>query len=190
VAAGLLDVNLVVADVPTSPDELTALLAERGAASAWVTGDPARSEGSAQGNALERLIARTPRVAHLPVVAPLTGIRGAFERFLALAASADLRVVRVCPAAQHFPLASWVLSPLPEACADAGIALMIDFAPRPPDWRGVLNLARDHPALPLIVTGLDGSERFALPALLDAAPNVVVDAGPLSAYQLTERIAS
>jgi hypothetical protein len=168
-------VNLVVSESLSSPADFDGILAERQAAAAWVSAHAARRGDPGAGDALAAVTAERPDVAYLPVIAPPTADEGALDRALGFADSADLRVVRICPGAQRYPLASWVITPIPELCASSGLALMIDFAPAPPDWLAVLDLARRQPSLPVVVVGLDGSERYTLPALFDAAPNVLVD---------------
>jgi hypothetical protein len=118
-----------------------------------------------------------PALAALPVLVPPTAVPGALERAFLIAESADLRVVRLCPCTHGYPLAGWALSPLPELCADAGLAIMIDFAPGPASWQDVVKLARQHPSLPLIVTGAREPTSYVVPAVMDATANVVIDIG-------------
>lgn len=88
-------------------------------------------------------------------------------------------VVRLCPgAAGHgYPLADWVLSPLPETTARLSMALAIDYGEEPTAWAwdDVYRFARAYPGLAIVLLGVALDADRTCPALLDAAPNVLVD---------------
>jgi hypothetical protein len=163
-AVRAVDVNLAVAEMTASALEAAAaLLATHGLAGAWVT----TSEGEA--------VAAPPGLHVVPVLVPPTGAPDALDRAERIAAEAVLRVVRLCPTAHGYPLLDWVLTPLPELCARERMAMMLDFTPGEPPWRELVELARRHPALPLVVVG-GSMSMYTVPAVLDATANVILDA--------------
>jgi hypothetical protein len=171
-----IDVNLVVADATAA--ELRGwmeLMAEHGVARAWVTPRAARTGDPAAGDALAAACGGIDALQVMPVLVPPTGAPGALERALGIAASSALRVARLCPLGHGYPLVDWMLSPLPELCDRERMGLLLDFAPSEPPWRDVVDLARRHPALPLVVIGRLAGATYTVPAVLDATANVLVD---------------
>jgi hypothetical protein len=171
-----IDVNLVVADATAA--ELRGwmeLMAEHGLAGAWVTPRAARTGDPAAGDALAEACAGIDALQVMPVLVPPTGAPGALERAQEIAASATLRVVRLCPHGHGYPLVDWTVSPLPELCDRERMAMLLDFAPSDPPWRDIVDLARRHPALPLVAIGRLTGATHTVPAVLDATANVLVD---------------
>jgi hypothetical protein len=166
-AAGAVDVNLAVEHVTAAALQAAAdLLATHGLAGGWVTTGDAEP------------VAAPPGVHVVPVLVPPTGAPDALARAERIAAKAALRVVRVCPGTHGYPLLDWVLTPLPELCARERMAMMLDFSPGEPPWRELVELARQHPALPLVVVG-GSMSMYTVPAVLDATANVILDASGL-----------
>jgi hypothetical protein len=171
-----IDVNLIVEEATAA--ELhgwTELMAEHELAGAWVTPRAARTGDPAAGDALAAVCDGIDTLQVMPVLVPPTGAPGALERALRIAASAALRVVRLCPRGHGYPLVDWTVSPLPELCARERMAMVLDFAPGDPPWRDIVDLARRHPALPLVVIGGPAGAVHTMPAVLDATANVLVD---------------
>lgn len=96
----------------------------------------------------------------------------------ALSAGAS-RVVRLCPGAQGhaYPLFDWVLSPLPEVAVRFSLALAVDFgdAGTPMPWDDIYRFVRAYPDLAIVLLGVALGADLSYPALLDFAPNVIVD---------------
>ena len=94
----------------------------------------------------------------------------------ALAAGAP-HVVRLCPGpgGNLYPLADWVLAPLPAWCEREGVALAVEYgAGRAAPLSEVAHFARSAPEVPLL---LHGDRLSADPAewrLLDRCPNVLL----------------
>jgi hypothetical protein len=174
----VVDVN-VIAAASDDATSVQALLSERGADSGWLTSDAARDAAPGAHAAAQALAGEVDAVAHVPVLRPPTADTEALGSATAAAQSAALRVVRICPGRQGYPLESWVLSPIPEICADAQLAMAVEFTPDRPDWGRVVRFARDHQHLSLLVLCVDGRDRHVVPAVLDHAPNVVVHVGDL-----------
>jgi hypothetical protein len=168
-ASVAIDVNLVLDEVDVDDAGLT----ERGLAGAWVTARASRTDDPAVHDArLERVLAGSESLRPLPVLLPPTGITGAYARAREIVRAAPLHVVRLCPTGHRYPLADWVLSPIPELCERESFALVLDFAPADLPWSEVVAFARAFPSVPLVVLGV-GDERVA-PAALDAAPNLIL----------------
>jgi hypothetical protein len=173
--AGLdVDVDLVLDDA--SGDGLRALeerVAADGLGGAWVT--PAAAARGGDPGRFDEIVPSNGRVQVVPVLLPPAAEPGALERGERIAAGAPCRIARVCPTAHGYPLVDWVLSPLPEICARGRMALVLDFATDRVPWRDVADLARAFPALPLVVLGGRLGDERAIPAVLDATANVVVE---------------
>jgi hypothetical protein len=101
---------------------------------------------------------------------------------LAAAGSGAPRVVRLCPGydGHRFPLARWLLAPLPELCDAANVAVLLDYGPKQPlPWDEVVELARRHHSLSLVVLGRGTGERGVVRSCLDAVPNVIFEISAL-----------
>jgi len=122
-----------------------------------------------------------PGLDPVAVLVPPTGAPTAAERACRVAATARPRVVRLCPGGHRYPLAGWVLSPLPELCDRHGVALMLDFDARDVPWEQVVAFARSYPSVPMVVLDVAVGDDHALAAALDAAPNLVAHVGALRA---------
>jgi predicted TIM-barrel fold metal-dependent hydrolase len=92
------------------------------------------------------------------------------------------RVVRLHPGLHGgYPLASWLLAPLPELCDTADVAIVLDYtASLSVPWVEIVELARRNPSLCLVcVGGGRNGELGVLRAFLDAVANVVVELSAL-----------
>ena len=176
-----IDVNLVVeVEHADAAERAERRLASLGLGSAWVSPREACvNEPDAYDERLEAAFDAATSLLPVPVIVPPTGDPGAYERARRVADNAAVRVVRLCPAGHGYPLADWVLSPLPELCEREGLAVVIDFASEPIPWPAVLAFARTFPTLALVLLGVAVGEDRALPAALDAAPNLVFALGRL-----------
>lgn len=164
-----IEVNLVM----DAADVDAATLSERGLAGAWVTASPSRTDDPVAHDArLVRVLNRSELLRPVPVLVPPTGATGAYARAREIVGAAQLHVVRLCPTGHRYPLADWVLSPIPELCERESFALLLDFAPADPLWLDVVAFARAFPSVPIVVLGV-GDDRTA-PAALDAAPNLIL----------------
>jgi hypothetical protein len=140
----------------------------------WVSAASSRTaDPSASDDALAAVCDGSPTLVPVPVLVPPTGRNGAFDRAVRVAEAAERRLVRLCPAGHRYPLVDWVLSPLPELCQRAGIALLLDFEGWSPPWVEIVAFARSYPSLPMVVLGAEARDRAA-PAALDAALNLIV----------------
>jgi predicted TIM-barrel fold metal-dependent hydrolase len=175
-AGDAVDVNLVVDAAAVD----AARLEGDAIGAAWVTAARSRTEDPGEHDEqLARACEPWPSFHPLPVLVPPTGVAGAYERARRLAATARCRVVRLCPGGHGYPLADWVLSPLPELCQREGVSLVLDFAPVPVGWAETVAFARAYPSLPMVVLEAEVDVDRALPAALDAAPNLVLHVGRL-----------
>jgi hypothetical protein len=164
-----IDVNLVLE--AGAVDEV--VLSERGLGGAWVTANASRTDDPAAHDArLARVLNATETLRPVPVLVPPTGTNGAYARAREIIHSAPLHVVRLCPTGHRYPLADWVLSPIPELCERQSFTLLLDFAPADVPWLEVVAFARTFPSVPIVLLGV-GGERTA-PAALDAAPNLIL----------------
>jgi len=179
VARSGIDVNLVVDVSPADPAERAELtLAALDLDGAWVTAREALTgEPDAYDKRLVEALENSDRLAPLPVLVPPTGAPGVYDRARRIAETASLRVVRLCPGSHGYPLAEWVVSPLPELCERAGMAVVLDFAPEPVPWPALVDFARTFPTLALVVVGTAVDEDRTLPAALDATPNLLFAVG-------------
>jgi hypothetical protein len=164
-----IDVNLVLDTVAV--DDV--VLSERGLGGAWVTANASRTDDPAAPDArLGRDLSGSETLRPVPVLVPPTGTTGAYARAHEIVDSAPLHVVRLCPTGHRYPLADWVLSPIPELCERQSFTLLLDFAPADVPWLEAVAFARAFPSVPMVVLGV-GDERAA-PAALDAAPNLIL----------------
>src|SRR5439155_21608976 len=72
----------------------------------------------------------------------------------------------------RYPLAGWVLSPLPETCQRERLALGVDYLDQPADLGEVRAFAREYLRVPMLLYRANLAA-VALPALLESAPNVL-----------------
>jgi len=116
-ARAALDVNLVLGEAGDDLAESEQRLAERAVAAAWATAARARNGNPDEhDDRLARACKSSASHHSVPVLVPLTGVTGGFERARRLTASAGCRVIRLCPGGHRYPLVDWVLSPVPELC--------------------------------------------------------------------------
>lgn len=171
-AIAITDVNYriaVAAGVPASFAEVWAVDAEelrRGSSA----GLGQREAGLIAGMTRWQWVAKPP-FDHAEVASALTAAVGLGPR-----------VVRICPGTEghRFPLASWLLAPLPELCDEANIAVALDYGPLASlPWDEVVELARRHPSLCLVLLGRGTGELGVVRACLDAVPNVIFDISAL-----------
>ena len=170
-----IDVNLLV-EVGSDDvvERAERALAELELQAGWVTAAEAREdEPDTHDERLIRLCSESPSLLPVPALVPPAGVPGAYDRARRIATAAACRVVRLCPTTHRYVLADWVLNPLPELCDREGLAVVLDFAPDAVPWRDVVELARFYPRLPLVVLGVELGTDRSVPAVLDAAPNVI-----------------
>jgi predicted TIM-barrel fold metal-dependent hydrolase len=168
-ASVAIDINLVLDAAAVDG----AVLSERDLAAAWVTASASRTEDpAAYDDRLARILNQSESLRPVPVLLPPTGTTGAYARARAIVHRSPLHVVRLCPTGHRYPLADWVLSPIPELCERMSFTLLLDFAPADPPWLEVVSFARAFPSVPTVLLGV-GAERAA-PAALDAAPNLIL----------------
>jgi Amidohydrolase len=186
-AKAALDVNLVLDEVCDGAAPVEQRLDRRSVAAAWVTAAAARTDDPKQHDRrLAHACEGSETLRHVPVLVPPTGEPGAFQRAERLLAAGS-RIVRLCPGNHHYPLATWVLSPLPELCQREGAALVLDFGPERVDWVQTVAFARSYPSLPMVVLEADFSDR-AVPAVLDRASNVLLHLGRLETLDRIVRL--
>jgi hypothetical protein len=104
------------------------------------------------------------------------------EMAIGVATGPGPRVVRLCPGrhALGYPLASWLLAPLPELCDEANVAVLVDHAAsRSMPWSELVELARRHPSLAVVLSARGAGELGVLRSCLDAVPNVIVETSAL-----------
>ena len=101
------------------------------------------------------------------------------DRLQAAQTAGACRLVRLCPGAEGhgYPLSDWLLSPLPEVAARLSLSLAIDYgdAATPPPWNDIYRFVRTYPDLAIVLLGISLDADLAYAAVLDAAPNVLVD---------------
>jgi hypothetical protein len=120
----------------------------------------------------------TARLRRQPLVAPPID-EDAISAVLAERAAGACPLVRLRPGqpGDEYPLAPWVLSPLPEWCEREGLAIAVDYGPSmgAAAWAEVVAFARSYPAVPIVLLGAALSRRV-VPAALDAAVNLIIEA--------------
>jgi hypothetical protein len=120
--------------------------------------------------------------AQVTALPPVTG-SDAIDRVVDAIAGGACRAVRVAPGARghRYPLADWVLTPLPEVCDREGLALAVDWGGSEHiAWQEVVSFARAYPGLPLVLVGADLELDRAIPAALECAPNLVIELSALA----------
>jgi hypothetical protein len=140
----------------------------------WAVDPKERERGSAGGAGPRDLGHTTPTRWQFVAVPPFDGsvVASAIE----VAKSPGPRVLRLCPGRHGYPLASWLLAPLPELCDAAEVALVLDYAPpAQAAWTEIVELARRHPSLCLVLAGGLSGQLGVLRAFLDAVANVIVE---------------
>jgi hypothetical protein len=173
-AADCTDVNLVLDPEDDQVARSEQRLSMLGIAAAWVCASMSRqADPDANDERLARLCNGSPVLQPVPVLLPPAGAPGALGRARCITERADRRVVRICPSGHDYPLASWVLSPLPELLARADFALLLDFEPTPIRWQEAVPFAREYPSLPIVILAVNPHANRTLPAALDAAPNLL-----------------
>jgi hypothetical protein len=128
------------------------------------------------------------RLCVIPVLGPPAAHPGIVARARLLAARGSLRVVGLRPARDAYPLADWVLSPLPEICERERLALILDYVGTPVPWLEVVPFARRYPGLPMLLLGTAVGGDQAAPAALDTAANLVLGVGRLRAARDLARL--
>lgn len=113
-------------------------------------------------------------VLEAPVLGPPTAVVGAYESARRVVQESGCRAIRFCPGRDGYPLADWVLSPLPELCEREELAIVIDFDPASIAWSDVMTFARAFPTVPMVVLGVSVAGDRAVLAALDAAANLVL----------------
>ena len=94
--------------------------------------------------------------------------------------TSEVAAVVAYPRFQNFSLAPWSLGPLLTELARRRLPLLLPLAET--GWDEVFQLCRDHPSLPLVVTGLNYRQlRYLLP-LWEHCPNLYVDLSWLSVH--------
>ena len=130
-------------------------------------------EGEAASDPLE--LPDTPKAGERPVVVLVpTDVRSIRERLARWADAGAPRIARIHPGIRGhgYPLADWLLPPLPEVLDRDGWALGVDpGAARPYPWEPLVLLARRYPALPIVAYGAPLDDRATAPAL-DATRNL------------------
>jgi hypothetical protein len=176
-----IDVNLVVDEAVVD----TAVLGKRGLAGAWVTASASRTDDPEPHDArLADALKGSESLRPVPVLVPPTGAAGAYARAREIVDAAQLHVVRLCPSGHRYPLADWVLSPIPELCARENFALLLDFAPAGVPWLELVAFARAFPSVPMVALGV--ADERAAPAALDAAPNLILHVEQSISRELVE----
>lgn len=166
------DVSLVVRDVSADAlQRLASELRDAGLDSGWVILDDVRNDDLTSFDIAANGLPLSPVQVALPPVSEVGGLSRAEQ----VVAAARCRVQRLCPVAHGYPLAGWVLSPLPELCVREHMALLLDFGDESIPWADVVAFAREFPALPLVVLGGLREGDRAVAAALDATANVVIE---------------
>lgn len=121
-------------------------------------------------------------IPSIPVVPPSSSEQPAPHRLVEMMTEAGIAAAAVWPEVHHFDLAPYALGTLLEALAEAALPLVYHSrqgADHPwehrPDWRGVLECAREFEALDLVVlyTGMLQGRRVY--PMLEACPRLTVD---------------
>ena len=93
--------------------------------------------------------------------------------------------IRPGPRGDGFPLVPWAVSPIPEYCVEAGLALVVDFGTEPSafPWSEIVQFARVYPGLAIVAIGAPLNGPTAARAL-DATSNLLFDTSALTAADL------
>jgi hypothetical protein len=188
VAAVSVNVNAIVdSRQPRRLTEIDEAARSRGV-TVWVTEKASRLEAPDEHDAL--LIAACDSLAGLvpiPVLLPPVGVPGGLKRISQIVDGAQCRVVRLCPVTHRYPLADWILSPIPEICDRHKAALLLDLDGERPPWSELVAFARRFPCLPMVLLATDLEHERAAPAALDATANLLLQLSvrcPLRSYLL------
>ena len=154
------------------------LVDDLGLAAGWVLADAdADADAGDPGGGPDR----DARVRRIPVLGPPAAHPGIVARARAHAAHDASRVVGLRPARDGYPLADWVLSPLPELCEREQLTLILDYVGAPIPWLEIVPFARCYPGLPMLLLGASVGGDEVAPSALDAAANLVLGVGRLGA---------
>ena len=174
-AAVSVNVNAIVdSRHPTRLAEIDEAARSRGA-TVWVTEKTSRLEAPDEHDAL--LMAACNSLAALvpiPVLLPPVGRPGGLNRISQIVDDARCRVVRLCPVTHRYPLADWILSPIPEICDRHKVALLLDLDSERPLWTELVTFARRFPCLPMVLLATGLEHERAAPAALDATANLIL----------------
>jgi predicted TIM-barrel fold metal-dependent hydrolase len=147
----------------------------------WVVNDASRRDLPQRGDAelLDACHAHHPRLrAQIVALPPTTGDDHP-SRAIEAAAAGSCRMIRLCPGpgGHRYPLADWVLAPLPETCEREGLAIAIDYLDHSvdPPWEDVVRFARSYPGVPVVLIGPGIGVDRAAAAALDAAANLIFE---------------
>jgi hypothetical protein len=188
VAAVSVNVNAIVdSRQPKRLAEIDEAARSRGG-TVWVTEKASRLETPDEHDAL--LMAACDSLAGLvpiPVLLPPVGVPGGLKRISQIVDGAQCRVVRLCPVTHRYPLADWILSPIPEICVRHKAALLLDLDSERPPWIELVAFARRFPCLPMVLLATDLERERAASAALDATANLLLQLSvrcPLNSYLL------
>jgi hypothetical protein len=156
-----------------------------GLAAAWVLSESVLGDSRSVQAETE---AGDARLCVIPVLGPPAAHPGIVARARLQATSGSVRVVGLRPARDRYPLADWVLSPLPEICEREQLALILDYVGTPMPWLEIVPFARRYPGLPMLLLGTAVGGDQAAPAALDAAANLVLGVGRLRAARDLARL--
>ncbi len=163
---------------------------ELGLAGAWVAAIEAREREADDLTDLLRAVCSGSVLSAINVLFPPSGITGTVTRFYELASDADCRIARLCPTTHGYPLADWVVSPLPELCERFHFSLLLDFNHEPIPWTDVVAFARAFPAVPMILLACRIGEERVIGAALDYAPNLLLELSKLTSTVALEELVS
>jgi hypothetical protein len=144
----------------------------------WVTERTARlGAPDAHDALLESLCDVFEALQPVPVLVPPTGAPRGLRRVIDTAERGG-RVVRICPATHSYPVAGWVLSPIPEVCERYDLALLIDFDLQQPMWQEVVEFARSFPRVPMVLLAEALDRDPVAAAALDVTANLLLQLTP------------
>jgi hypothetical protein len=177
-ATRLVNVNAVVEAREVGRLEELDEAARANDAAVWVTERTARLGAPDAHDALLESLCDVFEALHpVPVLVPPTGAPRGLSRVVD-AAERGGRVVRICPATHSYPVAGWVLSPIPEACERYDLALLIDFDLQQPMWQEVVEFARAFPRVPMVLLAEALDRDPVAGAALDATANLLLQLTP------------
>jgi len=172
VTGDVVDVNRIISDSVVRPDPPY---------TRWVVRDSARrlDETDRFDAFLHECESSGPHSIAQFVALPPSSRPDMIDRLRAAQSAGASRVVRLCPGAQGhgYPLSDWVLTPLPEVAVRLSLGLAVDYgdASAPLPWDDIYRFVRAYPDLAVVLLGIALDADLAYAALLDAAPNVLVD---------------